>query len=65
MSSCSSNKDVPLEEIRPKLKGLPSIIHTDFFVEQLAELPPVLKLYNAERSLLIKKVTTLTLRNIQ
>ena len=54
------NEDVPLDEIRPKLKGLPSIIHTDSLVEQQAELPVVLKLYNVERSFPIKKVTTLS-----
>ena len=54
------NKDVSLKEIRPKLKGLPSIIRTDSLVEQLAELPVVLKLYNAERLFPIKKVTTLS-----
>lgn len=50
------NKEVLLEEVRPKLKGLLSISHTDSLVEQLAF---VLKLYNTERSLPIKKVTTL------
>ena len=40
------NKEISLEEVRPKLKGLPSVINTDTFVEQLAKLPVVLKLYN-------------------
>ena len=54
------NKEISLEDVRPKLKGLPAVINTDTLVEQLAELPVVLKLYNAECVLPIKKVTKLS-----
>ena len=54
------NKDVSSQEVRSKLKGLPLVIDTNTLTEQLAELPVVLKLYNAECVLPIKKVTKLS-----
>ncbi len=32
------NKEISLEDVRPKLKGLPAVINTDTLMEQLAEL---------------------------
>ena len=54
------NKEISLAEVGPKLKGLPAVINIDILVEQLAELPVVLKLYNAECVLPVKKVTKLS-----
>ena len=54
------NKELSLQEVRPQLKGLPTGISIDTLVEQLAELPVMLKLYNAECVLPIKKVTKLS-----
>ena len=54
------NKDASPEEIRSKLKSLPAVINTNTLVEQLAELPVVLKLNNAECALPMKKVTKLS-----
>ena len=54
------NKELSLREVRPQLKGLLTGISIDTLVEQLAELPVMLKLYNAECVLPIKKVTKLS-----
>ena len=54
------NKELSLQEVRPQLKGLSTGISIDTLVEQLAELPVMLKLYNAECVLPIKKVTKLS-----
>ena len=54
------NKELSLQEVRPQLKDLPTGISIDTLVEQLDELPVMLKLYNAECVLPIKKVTKLS-----